>query len=184
VVRWIASSPFAGAHLSKQARLMLPWELGVLWSRGQSCGMDEIHYSEQPMRQQFRFGSERQSRSSRLVAERSPVCKHELCRFASKAVVMGFAAGSDERGQLRIGRGKRPPLPARAGGPGARLKPSFGRACATGRDRASPRGPNESLRTKRTEWTLNVGHRGERTGLENRYGLCRSSGVESPCPLN
>ncbi len=59
-------------------------------------GLDEIQYSEQPMRRQFRFASERQSGSSRLVAKRSPGCKHELCRFASNAVVMTLASGSDE----------------------------------------------------------------------------------------
>jgi len=58
-------------------------------------GLDEIHYSDQRMRQQFPFASERQSRSSRPLAERSPVRKHELCRFDSKAVVMSLAAGSD-----------------------------------------------------------------------------------------
>jgi hypothetical protein len=58
--------------------------------------MDTFHYSEWPMRQQFRFASEGQSRSSRLLAERSPVRKHRLCRFGSNAVVMSRAAGSDE----------------------------------------------------------------------------------------
>ena len=48
------------------------------------------------MRQQFRFASEGQSRSSRLLAERSQVCKHRLCRFGSNAVVMSRAAGSDD----------------------------------------------------------------------------------------
>ena len=60
-------------------------------------GTDEFHYSERPMCQQFRFASEGQSRSSRLLAERSPVCKHTLCRFGSNAVVMSRAAGSDEK---------------------------------------------------------------------------------------
>ena len=63
-----------------------------------ASGSDEIHYSEQPMRRQFRFASEGQSRSSRLLAELSPVCKHELCRSASNATVMSLAAGSDELG--------------------------------------------------------------------------------------
>jgi hypothetical protein len=58
--------------------------------------LDEFHYSERLMRQQFRFGSEGQSRSSRLLAERWPECKHRLCRFASNAIVMSRAAGSDE----------------------------------------------------------------------------------------
>ena len=57
-----------------------------------------IDYSEQPMRRQFRFASEGQSRSSRLLAELSPVCKHELCRSASNVTVMSLAAGSDEWG--------------------------------------------------------------------------------------
>ena len=48
------------------------------------------------MRQQFRFASEGQSRSSRLRAERSPGMQARLCRFASNAVVMSLAAGSDE----------------------------------------------------------------------------------------
>jgi hypothetical protein len=61
--------------------------------------LDEFHYSERPMCQQFRFASEGQSRSSRLLAERSPVCKHRLCRFGSNAVVMSRAAGSDEKEQ-------------------------------------------------------------------------------------
>jgi hypothetical protein len=55
--------------------------------------LDEIHYSEQPMHQQFRFASDGQRRSSHLFAERSPISKHELCRFASNAVVMSLAAG-------------------------------------------------------------------------------------------
>jgi hypothetical protein len=61
--------------------------------------LDEFHYSEQLMRQQFRFASEGQSRSSRLLAERWPECKHRLCRFASNAVVMSRAAASDETEQ-------------------------------------------------------------------------------------
>jgi hypothetical protein len=77
-------------------------------------GWNEFHYSERPMCQQFRFASEGQSRSSRLLAERSPVCKHRLCRFGSNAVVIGRAAGSDEseksalrrrlRGRRRLAR--------------------------------------------------------------------------------
>ena len=51
------------------------------------------------MCQQFRFASEGQSRSSRLLAERSPVCKHRLCRFGGNAVVMSRAAGSDDLGK-------------------------------------------------------------------------------------
>ncbi len=61
-------------------------------------GADEFHYSERPMCQQFRFASERQSRSSRLLAERSPASKHRLCRFGSNTVVMSRAAASDELG--------------------------------------------------------------------------------------
>ena len=49
------------------------------------------------MCQQFRFASEGQLRSSRLLAECSPVCKHRLCRFGSNAVVMSRAAGSDDQ---------------------------------------------------------------------------------------
>ena len=48
------------------------------------------------MYQQFRFASEGQSRSSRLLAERSPVCKHTLCRFAGNAVVMSCASALDD----------------------------------------------------------------------------------------
>jgi hypothetical protein len=62
----------------------------------ETAEMDECHYSERPMCQQFRFASEGQSRSSRLLAERSPVCKHRLCLFGSNAVVMSRAAGSDD----------------------------------------------------------------------------------------
>ena len=51
------------------------------------------------MCQQFHFASQGQSRSSRLLAERSPVCKHRLCRFGNNAVVMSRAAGSDETEQ-------------------------------------------------------------------------------------
>ena len=54
---------------------------------------DEIHHSQQPMRQQFRFASEGPSRSGRLLADRSPVGKHELCRFGGK--VMSRTAVSD-----------------------------------------------------------------------------------------
>lgn len=50
------------------------------------------------MRQKFRFASEGQSRSSGLFAERSPVCKHELSRFASNAVTTALASGSDDKG--------------------------------------------------------------------------------------
>jgi hypothetical protein len=64
--------------------------------------MDEFRYSEQPMRQQFRFASEGQSRPSRLLAECSPMCKHRLCRFGSNAVVMSRAAGSDELGNYTL----------------------------------------------------------------------------------
>jgi hypothetical protein len=59
---------------------------------------NEFHYSERPMCQQFRFASEGQSRSSLLLAERLPVCKHRLCRFGSNAGVMSRAAGSDQPG--------------------------------------------------------------------------------------
>jgi hypothetical protein len=53
------------------------------------------------MRRQFRFATERQSESSRLLAERSPGCKHERCRSGSNAVVVNLASGSDEREQPR-----------------------------------------------------------------------------------
>jgi hypothetical protein len=55
--------------------------------RGLTTGADEFHYAEQLMRQQFRFASEGQSRSSRLLAERWPECKHRLCRFGCFAGV-------------------------------------------------------------------------------------------------
>jgi hypothetical protein len=63
----------------------------------------EFHYSDQLMRQQFRFARQGQSRSSRLLAERWPECKYTLCRFASNAVVMTRAAGSDELQQRLVG---------------------------------------------------------------------------------
>jgi hypothetical protein len=59
-----------------------------------AAAADEIHYSEQPMHQEFRFASKGQPRSSPPLAERSPACKHEPCRFARNAVVMSLAAGS------------------------------------------------------------------------------------------
>ncbi|MFZ0383281.1 MAG: hypothetical protein WAL38_36015, partial [Solirubrobacteraceae bacterium] len=68
-------------------------EAEVVADLGQVCGSDEFRDSERPMCQQFRFASEGQSRSSRLLAERSPECKHRLCRFGGNAVVMSRAAG-------------------------------------------------------------------------------------------
>ena len=59
-------------------------------------GTDQFHYYEQPMHQQFRFAGEGQSRSNRLLARRSSVCEHKLCRFGSNSVAMSRAAGSDE----------------------------------------------------------------------------------------
>jgi len=64
---------------------------------------DEFRYSDQLMRQQFRFARQGQSRSSRLLAERWPECKHTLCRFASNAVVMTRAAGSDDQRRCAAG---------------------------------------------------------------------------------
>jgi hypothetical protein len=48
------------------------------------------------MRRQFRFATKRPSGPSRLLAKRSPGCKHEGCCFARNAVVMSLASGSDE----------------------------------------------------------------------------------------
>ena len=61
-----------------------------------SSPADEIHYFQKPMRRQFRFATERQSDSSRVLAEGSPVCKHERCRSGGNAVVVIPASGSDE----------------------------------------------------------------------------------------
>ena len=66
----------------------------VVMSR--AAGSDEIHHSEQPTRRQFRFASERQSDSSRVLAERSAGCKHERRRFGSNAVAAIRASGSDD----------------------------------------------------------------------------------------
>ena len=61
------------------------------------CGASqEIHHSQQPMRQQFRFANQGQSRSGRLLADPSPLCKRGLCRF-------GGRGGRDEP-HCRIGR--------------------------------------------------------------------------------
>ena len=68
-----------------------------------TLALDEIHNSGQPMRQHFRFASEGQSRSSGLFTERSPVCKHELSRFASNAVTTALASGSDDQGNRQGG---------------------------------------------------------------------------------
>jgi hypothetical protein len=51
--------------------------------------------SKKPMRPHFRFASEQQSDSSHVLAERSPECKHERCRFGNNAVVVIPASGSD-----------------------------------------------------------------------------------------
>ena len=64
-------------------------------------GKDEIHHSEQPTGRQFRFASERQSDSSRVLAERSAGCKHEGRRFGSNAVAAIRASGSDELREWR-----------------------------------------------------------------------------------
>jgi hypothetical protein len=61
-----------------------------------AAGPDEIHYFQKPMRRQFRFASERQSDSNRVLAERSPGCKQERCRSGSNAVVVIPASGSDD----------------------------------------------------------------------------------------
>ena len=44
----------------------------------------------------FRFATERQSDSSRVLAEGSPGCKHERCRSGGNAVVVIPASGSDD----------------------------------------------------------------------------------------
>ena len=66
-----------------------------------ASGMDEIHHSEQPTRRQFCFASERQSDSSRVLAERSAGCKHERRRFGSIAVAAIRAGGSAGGAWLR-----------------------------------------------------------------------------------
>jgi len=60
---------------------------------------DEIHYVQKPMRRQFRVPTERQSDSSRVLAEGSPGCKHERCRSGSNAVTVIAASGSDDLGK-------------------------------------------------------------------------------------
>ena len=59
--------------------------------------MDEIHYFQEPIRRQFRFATERQSDSSRVLAEGSAGCKHERSRSGGDAVVVIPASGSDDR---------------------------------------------------------------------------------------
>lgn len=54
----------------------------------ETVGSDEIHYSEPPTPSTVPLRRRGQSRSNRLLAETSPVCKHELCRFANNGVVM------------------------------------------------------------------------------------------------
>ena len=63
--------------------------------------MDEIHYFQEPMRRQFRFATERQSDSSRVLAEGSPGCKHERSRSGGNAVVVIPAGGSAGGAWLR-----------------------------------------------------------------------------------
>ncbi len=65
-------------------------------SRELPPGTDEIHYFQEPIRRQFRFATERQSDSSRVLAEGSPGCKHERSRSGGNAVVVIPASGSDE----------------------------------------------------------------------------------------
>jgi len=62
---------------------------------------DEIHYFQHPIRRQFRFATERQSDSSRVLAERSAGCKHERSRCGGNAVVVIPASGSDDQRQRR-----------------------------------------------------------------------------------
>ena len=50
----------------------------------------------EPINQLFRLLDKRQSGSAHVLADASPGCEHELCRFASDAVVMARASGSDE----------------------------------------------------------------------------------------
>ena len=61
--------------------------------------MDDIRYSDEPNHRHFRFPDERQSGPGHVLPDSSPGCKLELCRFASKAVVMSRASGSDEQEQ-------------------------------------------------------------------------------------
>jgi hypothetical protein len=58
--------------------------------------LDEIHYFQEPIRRQFRFATERQSNSSRVLAEGSPGRKHERSRSGGNAVVVIPASGSDD----------------------------------------------------------------------------------------
>ena len=77
--------------------------------------LDEIHYFQEPIRRQFRFATERQSDSSRVLAEGSAGYKHERSRSAGNAVVVipaqgqrrgadaGLAAGGLLTAALRTG---------------------------------------------------------------------------------
>ena len=62
LVRRIASSPSVEAHLSKRARLILPWELGRLAEPIQSCGMDESEQRALYRRRHLLYLAEEQRR--------------------------------------------------------------------------------------------------------------------------
>jgi hypothetical protein len=51
---------------------------------------------DEPTNQSFFLLDKRQSGSAHVLADPSPDCEHELCRFASDPVVIGRASGSDE----------------------------------------------------------------------------------------
>ena len=76
------------------------------------------------------------SGSSRLLAEPSPRCKHELCRFARNAVVMSFASRSDENGASRAAAEIATARPLRFVQPGRDLSGQPG-ACSISRARVS-----------------------------------------------
>ena len=123
-------------------------------------------------RQQSRFASEGQSRSSRLLAEPSPVCKRELCRFANNAVVMSLAPGSDEqRASRRQGRDYRSAAMMREPASGcASREMRFRRAAGTGRAERHRSGGRSGLRPAAKAIVAGLGQAGP--GLPERVGQC------------
>ena len=81
---------------SKRTGLMLALASEHLADGRVASGVDEIHYFQKPIYRQFPFATERQSDSSRALAEGSPECKHQGCRSGGNAVVVIPASGSDD----------------------------------------------------------------------------------------
>ena len=79
---------------------------------------DEIHYFQEPIGRQFRFATERQSDSSRVLAEGSPGCKHERSRYGG---IGGGCPAPDGRAPARPLHRRR--LPHRRGEPRVRGSP-------------------------------------------------------------